>query len=48
MIDAESALRREDYPETVNYSQEAVGISLKSGKYVYKISKTYTRVYGKS
>lgn len=30
LTDAESALKRGDYPETVRYSQEAVEISLKS------------------
>lgn len=30
MIDAESALKRGDYPETMRYSQEAVEMSLKA------------------
>ncbi len=30
LIDAESAFKRGDYPETVRYSQEAVELSLKS------------------
>jgi len=43
LIDAESALNRGDYPETVRYSQEAVELSLKAVLRIYGIE--YPKVH---